>query len=603
MVAISSTRLRLLTIGVIVTAISIVTRQGTIPAVHAQSADPCASVSARGTRAVRSTARPPKTGPLEHDDRGRQLDALWTHRAAIAQRRVSALPARQTAAQAIGEIAVLQDSGDLITRANPMDLEDAGVRLMPNTAGGYDVSRTGFQFRSSLGSAITMADDDARDTALPFAFTYFGKSYDRVFVNSDGNLTFGQGDTATSERSVSRLLTGPPRIAPFFADLDPSAGGTLLTNSDSAAFTVTWCAVPAFDSPSTATVQVSLLPEGAIEIEVSRSTTIGAAIVGVSPGATSAFTPVDLSSEGTHTTGGALGEHFTTTPEVDLVATSQRFLQTYPDQFDNLVVFTDTKLLSDSFAYEVPVANAIAGINVPRFDYTRDFGSGGQLQSVCFMDSLAKYPDNPLQKFLGENSTVSVMGQEVGHRWLAFFQFRDANGRRSDALLGRDDAHWSFFFDSDASVLEGNDIADLGNGSFRTVAAVERYSLLDQYAMGLVDQADVPPFFYVENPTNVTPARDAASGPRVGVTFSGTKRTLTIDDIIAVAGTRRPSAADSPRVYRQAFVYIVSAGSSIDPSAIDKLDRVRVAWDQFFSRATDSRMRADTRVSIASSAR
>ena len=580
--------------------VALIARQGAVPAVHAQSVDPCASVSARATRAVRSTARAPKTGPPEHDDRGRRLDALWTHRVALAQRRVSALPSRQAAAQAIGEIAILQDGGDLITRANPLDLGDVGLRFTPNAAGGYDVSRTGFQFRSSLGAALTMADDDARDTALPFAFSYFGATYNRVFVNSDGNLTFGQGDTATSERSVSRLLTGPPRIAPFFADLDPSAGGTLLTNGDSAAFTVTWCAVPAYDSSATATVQVSLLQEGAIEIQVSRSTTIRAAIVGVSPGATSVFTPADLSTDATRTSGGALGEHFTTTPEIDLVATSQRFLQTYPDQFDNLVVFTDTKLLSDSFAYEIPVANAIGGINVPKFDSARDFGSDGQLQSICFMDSLAKYPDDPLQKFLGENSTVSVMGQEVGHRWLAFFEFRDASGRRSDALLGRDDAHWSFFFDSDASVLEGNDIADLGNGSFRTVAAVERYSLLDQYAMGLVDRADVPPLFYVENPINVKPARDAASGPQIGVTFSGTKRTLTIDDIIAVAGARTPSAAESPRVYRQAFVYIASAGAAIDPAAIAKLDRIRIAWDQFFSRATDSRMRAETRVSIAS---
>ena len=42
--------------------------------------------------------------------------------------------------------------------------------------------------------------------------------------------------------------------------------------------------------------------------------------------------------------------------------------------------------------------------------------------------------------------------------------------------------------DSDASVMEGNDIEDLGGGSFRTVAAVQRYSLLDQYAMGLVSR-------------------------------------------------------------------------------------------------------------------
>ena len=38
------------------------------------------------------------------------------------------------------------------------------------------------------------------------------------------------------------------------------------------------------------------------------------------------------------------------------------------------------------------------------------------------------------------------------------------------ALLGRDDVHWSFFFDSDASHLEGNDLEDVGDGSFRSVA-------------------------------------------------------------------------------------------------------------------------------------
>ena len=63
--------------------------------------------------------------------------------------------------------------------------------------------------------------------------------------------------------------------------------------------------------------------------------------------------------------------------------------------------------------------------------------------------------------------------------------------------------------DSDASVMEGNDIEDLGGGTFRTTDAVSRYSLLDQYAMGLVAESDVPSFFYVESPTNVQPSRDA----------------------------------------------------------------------------------------------
>jgi hypothetical protein len=52
-------------------------------------------------------------------------------------------------------------------------------------------------------------------------------------------------------------------------------------------------------------------------------------------------------------------------------------------------------------------------------------------------------------------------------------------------------------------------------------------------------------------------------------------------------------------MYRQAFVYIASAGTTIDSAAIQKLDRIRVAWDQFLSRATDSRMRAETRLTVA----
>ena len=105
---------------------------------------------------------------------------------------------------------MLQDAGDLIARANPMDLGDVGLRLMPNTSGGYDVSKTAYGFRQSLGSRIPLGDDDMREVLLSFVFPFFGNGYDRVFVNSDGNITFGEGDTASTERSVSRLLTGAP---------------------------------------------------------------------------------------------------------------------------------------------------------------------------------------------------------------------------------------------------------------------------------------------------------------------------------------------------------------------------------------------------------
>ncbi len=105
------------------------------------------------------------------------------------------------------------------------------------------------------------------------------------------------------------------------------------------------------------------------------------------------------------------------------------------------------------------------------FDTAGDFGSAGRLQSIVMMDRLSKYPEDPQTQALGEFSTLGLLGHESGHRWLALLQFVDHNGRVSDDLLGRDLVHWSFFFDSDASFMEGNNIQDLGGGSFRTAGA------------------------------------------------------------------------------------------------------------------------------------
>jgi hypothetical protein len=570
--------------------------------VRAQSTDPCATASsavdpsARGT-SQRAPENPAKTSPLDHDDRWSHLDSVWNHRAAVAQGRLSMKTADTRLTEDVGEIAVLQDRGDLVMAPNPFDLRNVGLRLTPNDSGGYDVSRIAYEFRRTLGTGLTMDDDDARRVALPFTFSFFGQPHDHVFVNSDGNLTFGEGDVATSARSVSRLLTGAPRVAPLFADLNPSAGGQIWSFADDRALTVTWCNVREYGTRETATVQVTLHQTGPIDIQFSNRTTIREAVVGVSPGNTTQFLPVDFTAQESIAGGSsALGERFTSQSDLDTVAVARRFLATHRDAFDNIVIFTDQKLLTNAFAYEISVANQIQGLNLPVFDYSAEYGSAGPLQSLCNMDALSKYPDEPREVFLGENSTLSVMGQEIGHRWLAFLYFRDHMGRVSRALLGRDAAHWSFFFDSDASVLEGNDIEDLGSGSFRTVAAVQHYSLLDQYAMGLVDQTQVPPFFYVQSPSNLSEPRTAASEPEVGVTFSGIRRDVRIEDVIAVVGPRVPSAADSPRVYRQAFVYVVSNGRTGERSAIEKLDRIRVAWDQFLSAATDSRMKAETRL-------
>jgi hypothetical protein len=567
--------------------------------------DPCATASLEEDAGIEQSpisapAREVKRQATDGNPRWRVLDALWAHRAAGTDAaepgRESLSPSRTTAD--IGEIAVLQDEGDLIVPANALDLRSLGLRFTRNASGGYDITRIDGTFRSALGSRLTLTDDDSVPATVPFSFALYGKGQNAAFVNSDGNVTFEEEDRSSSERNISRLLTGPPRVSPFLTDLDPTMGtGRIFLNAATDQFTVTWCNVRGFDSASTVSVQATLLPSGAIEMKYGATVAVASAVVGLSPGRTTVFNPVNLSEAGPTAGGsGAVGERFAGQPDLDTVAVARKFYRTHPDNYDQLVIWSDATLIQDSFAYESTLANEIQGIGQDVYDLSREFGSAGKLRSLAVMDWLGKYPDDPTQKFLGENNTLSVMGQEVGHRWLAFIDIRDRTGARSDVLLGRDLAHWSFFFDSDASVMEGNDIEDLGGGSFRTVSAVQRYSLLDQYVMGLVPDSSVPPFFYVEGPTNLSTPRTRDSAPLVGVTFVGTKREMLIQDVIAANGVRVPSAAQSSRLHRQAFLYIVGAGRTADGGQVEKLDRIRRQWEPFFLQATDNRMRADTRL-------
>ncbi|MFL6281040.1 MAG: hypothetical protein ACJ731_13070 [Vicinamibacterales bacterium] len=570
------------------------------------SANPCATATAEGEED--QAAIPPgdpaasralKTNVADGNPRWRVFDALWTHREYL-ERNPGTPDERRTVSPRqsadIGDIAIVQDEGDLILSPNTYDLRSIGLRFTRNASGGYNVTRIDPNFQATLGTRLTLDDDDSAPGTMPFGFSLYGKPQTAVFVNSDGNITFEEPDKSSSERNVARLLTGPPRVAPFLADLDPTTGnGRIFLNAASDHYTVTWCNVRGFDTTRTVTVQATLLPNGTIEMIYGATVNLGAAIVGLSPGRTGIFKTVNLSDAGpTEGGNGAVGERFAQNAQLDTVALSKKFYASHPDNYDQLVVWSDAPVITDAFAYETTVKNEIRGIGVDAYDLSADFGSGGRLRSIVVMDWLGKYPDNPAQKFLGENNTVSLMGQECGHRWLAFLEFRDRTGQRSDLLLGRDLAHWSFFLDSDASVMEGNDIQDLGGGSFKTVAAVQRYSLLDQYAMGLVPDTAVSPFFYVESPTNMSASRTRESAPEVGITFNGTRRDVLIQDVIAILGSRSPSFAESARVHRQAFLYVASAGKTADAGQVAKVDGIRRAWEAFFQQATDGRMQAIT---------
>ena len=552
--------------------------------------NPCAAAGVTSVAAVTSPSGF-KLGGLG-DDRRDAMESLWRHRTRRAD--TAATLSTRVPFEDVGDIAVVRADARIISQPDPFDLKGKGLRFQPNGSGGYDVVAADATFRSSLGNRVTLGDDASTPVNVPFAFPFFGQGQSAAFVNSDGNVTFGAGDSASTDRGLGRLLGGAPRVAAFFADLDPSVGGGIFVSAGSSAFTVTWCGVPGFGSAQKVTAQTTLLPDGSVEMKFADTTTLNTAIVALSPGAGATFASVDLSASGSHPGGSeAVGQRFTETAALDDVALAQAFYQSHGDDYDQLVIFGDDALIGggNAFAFESTVHNSTEGIGVALFDVSAEYGSGGALHSIVVMDRLGKYPDPPTAPFLDENSTVSILGQETGHQWLAQLRFRDRNGANSEALLGRSLVHWSFFFDSDASVMEGNDIQDLGGGSFRTVGAVSRYSMLDLYAMGVASEDEVPPFFYIENPSAA--GKRAGSAPQIGVTITGTRRDVTIQDVIAVMGPRQP--ASGPRVHRQAFIFVVATGR--DPAAeIARLDNIRQAWETFFSEATGGRMRVETRL-------
>ncbi len=568
------------------------------------STNPCTAALAAFPEATAAAAAPgSKAGPLGYDDRDPH-EFVALHQIARGGRAFAGADASPAAAASLaprsGDIAILNDNGSLVVGANNFDLNGVGLRFEPNGQGGYDVVRMSADFRGDFGRRVSLADDASSEEGLAFSFSFFGASRGAAFVNSDGNITFTRGDSATDDRSLGRVLSGPPRVAAFFADLDPSRGGGVFVSSTASSFNVTWCNVPDFDNSGRVTAQATLLPGGSVELRFDASTTLRDAVVALSPGATAGFAPVDLSGANAATPGGtaAVGERFASERSLDLVGAARLFYSEFGDDYDQLVFWSDTRVTdNDTFAFESTVRNQIRGIGQEQVNLASEYGSGGRLASVVLMDTLTKYPADPNQRVNGENTTLSLVAHESGHRWGATLKFGDGGGP-NDAWLGRQLAHWSFFTDSDASVLEGNEIVDQG-GSFRTGSPSLRYSPFDLYSMGVLSEGDVPATFYVATPTITDPPSlgvDRESSPRSGVSLTGSRREVTIGAVVQAMGARSPAAGSGPRDHRQAWIYVTSAGRSADSASVSKLDTFRRAFQDFFASATGGRMSVDTRL-------
>ena len=263
------------------------------------------------------------------------------------------------------------------------------------------------------------------------------------------------------------------------------------------------------------------------------------------------------------------------------------FFAVHPDDSQFIILFSTFSLVQGVGAFYQSLSNDIQGIG-----YEHAAAIDTIIPEPFFDDT----PDNQVTGFLHLNdwrnfvlpgdvldeSWISlIIGQELGHAWLSFVRFLD-DGQPSTAMLGRALAHWSFYLHTGGSPVQGHDWTDNGDGTFTAKKLdVFKFSDLDLYLMGLLPPDEVAPWFLIEEPTNCidsaqpnmecAPA-DAFQFKAESYTVSGTRRDLTIDDVIEFEGPRVPAFGDAPKDFDVSFIVLKRKGEVLCDDELELLE-------------------------------
>jgi protocatechuate 3,4-dioxygenase beta subunit len=100
----------------------------------------------------------------------------------------------------------------------------AGLTVAAITLFGSDSSlgKVAGQKLSYCNAHTLRANDDGstKATALPFALKFYGVQYSSIYVNNNGNVTFGKSLSKYTPGDLTSADQPAPMIAPFFADVD-----------------------------------------------------------------------------------------------------------------------------------------------------------------------------------------------------------------------------------------------------------------------------------------------------------------------------------------------------------------------------------------------
>lgn len=148
---------------------------------------------------------------------------------------------------AIAAVTTLASAG--AAHAATVTIPESALLASPGvyTAGGYytndlgpNIVTTGGGNAANVGLASGRNDDGYMALNLGFDFTIFGTTYSSLFINNNGNVSFGTGLSSFIPTGPTGALS--PVISPFFADVDTRspASGVTHYNLTSNQLVVTW---------------------------------------------------------------------------------------------------------------------------------------------------------------------------------------------------------------------------------------------------------------------------------------------------------------------------------------------------------------------------
>lgn len=491
---------------------------------------------------------------------------------------------------------VIEDDGTLTLSGTNLFDTDNQTHKYTKSGSAYTITSQAFSYDATLGTLLAPGDDGAVLVNLPFAFPYAGTTYTQMYVSGNGAVSFGAPINGAFF-DPNDFLSTTPKIAPYYLDLDETANGDVRVRSEATKYTVSWINVFEYANPASNTFQLVLFPNGDFTITYNALGSNVNSLTGYHPGGDPPLEEISYSSGLPHVSaaGAAVFEQYYsyTNPLVDEAALFDRFYSHFPDEFFQLVFFTNFNQTMAGFANEVNIKNDVTGIGLNIFDGSGTYGSSGVLESRCNMSNIDVWasPDPAARIFGKGNNFLTIMGQESGHRWGAFVTYGPSH---SNLILGRSDAHWSYYADIDHSSLEGGDWVSTGGSNYSCPTTIDYFSEIDEYTFGMRTPNEVKDFFYISSASNNTSNARSVGTPLQGSTATGAFVPVTVEDIIVSEGPRTPVVADEEHVLRQGFIFLIKQGTTPSQAQLDKVGLFRKTWEEYFEKSVDGRAALNT---------